>query len=78
MDKDLSKPLAWIPIVEAARESALYIDGRRKGTIKSLKTPWEKYNNVSMQGIEWNTIHSFGGMSGKILKFLVYLYYGNI
>ena len=52
-------------IIEPARESISYIDGRRKGLIKSLKTPWKKYNQVSMQGIEWNSIHSVAGASGS-------------
>ena len=67
MEKNSSKiqSLSLTPIVNATREAALYIDQRRKGIIKSLQTPWAKYNNVSMGGIEWNTIHTIGGRSGS-------------
>ena len=64
MEKNLSK-LKYRTILDVARESVKYIDGRRKGLIKSLKTPWRKYNSVSMQGLEWHTIHTFAGMSGS-------------
>lgn len=64
MDKTSSK-LKVRPIVEAARESAIYIDERRKGIVNSLSTPWKKYNQVAMGGIEWGTIHTIAGMSGS-------------
>jgi hypothetical protein len=64
MDKTSSK-LKVRPIVEAARESAIYIDERRKGIVSSLSTPWKKYNQVAMGGIEWGTIHTIAGMSGS-------------
>lgn len=67
MEKQSSKPniLPIKPIIEAARESVTYIEERRKGNQKSLLTPWEKYNAVSMNGLEWQSIHSFAGMSGS-------------
>jgi hypothetical protein len=67
MDNPLSnvKPLDVKHIIEPAREAAIYIDQRRKGIIKSLITPWSKYNGVAMGGIEWNTIHTIGGRSGS-------------
>ena len=66
MEKDLSKsPLEIRSIVDVAKEETQYIDDRRKGIIKSLVTPWKKYNEVSMGGVEWHTIHTIGGMSGS-------------
>jgi replicative DNA helicase len=65
MDKSSSKVLKYRPIGDAAKESAEYIDQRRKGLIRSLKLPWSKYNDVAMGGIEWYTIHTIGGMSGS-------------
>ena len=65
MDKSLSNKLKVRHIVEAARESDSYIDDRRKGIVKSLSTPWKKYNQVAMGGIEWGTIHTIAGMSGS-------------
>lgn len=64
MDKTSSK-LKVKHIVEAARESAIYIDERRKGIVNSMSTPWSKYNQVAMGGIEWGTIHTIAGMSGS-------------
>lgn len=57
--------LKVITIRDAAREAVIYIDKRRKGEIKSLKTPWDKYNSVALGGIEWNTIHTIAGASGS-------------
>jgi len=50
-------------------EALSYLDRRRKGEIKSIKTPWAKFNDASIDGIEWNTITVIGGRpaSGKTL-----------
>lgn len=64
MDK-ISSNLEIRHIRDATRESAIYIDQRRKGIISSLSTPWKKYNQVAMGGIEWGTIHTIAGMSGS-------------
>ena len=39
------------------------------GDIKSLRTPWPKFNDATTDGIEWNTITVIGGRpaSGKTL-----------
>tara|TARA_R110000764_G_scaffold151036_3_gene238522 strand:+ start:1318 stop:2307 length:990 start_codon:yes stop_codon:yes gene_type:complete len=60
-----NKTLAIRSIEHVALEETKYIDDRRKGLIKSLKTPWEKYNDVSMGGIEWHTMHTIAGASGS-------------
>ena len=67
METHSSKPklLAVKPIVESTREAARYINDRRLGLIKSLTTPWFKYNEIAMGGLEWNTIHTIGGRSGS-------------
>ncbi len=59
------KTLAVRSIEHVAIEETKYIDDRRKGLIKSLKTPWRKYNDVSMGGIEWHTMHTIAGASGS-------------
>ena len=51
-------------IKESTEEIVDYIDSRRKGETKSLKTRWGKLNNFCMGGIDWNTIVTIGGMSG--------------
>jgi replicative DNA helicase len=57
-------PLNYRHISDATTEILDYIDNRRTGTVKSLKTRWEKFNNVCMGGIEPNAIYTIGGISG--------------
>jgi len=59
------KALPWRHISQASNTALRYIDGRRKGEIKSLLTPWKKFNSISMGGIEWQTITTIAGMSGS-------------
>lgn len=42
-----------------------YIDDRRKGITKSLRTSWIKFNKQCMGGIEPNTIYTIAGISGS-------------
>ncbi len=39
--------------------------GRMDGNIKSLKTPWHKFNDATTDGIEWNTLTVIGGRPGS-------------
>lgn len=52
-------------ISEPTDEILDYIDNRRKGVVKSLKTRWKKFNNACMGGIEPNTIFTVAGISGS-------------
>jgi len=63
--EDDKKGMRYIGVEEASKEIIKYIDGRRKGDIVSLKTPWRKFNEACMGGIEWNTITTIAGMSGS-------------
>lgn len=65
MAEQSSKILPFITIKEAARQELRYIRGRMEGNIKSLRTPWEKFNRASMNGIEWGSIITVAGMSGS-------------
>lgn len=66
MDKIYSKdPLPIIPISISVEEELAYMKDRKDGKIRSLKTPWKKYNHVAMGGIEWHTMHTIAGMSGS-------------
>jgi len=68
MAEDLSKERRTLDVRSinaVACEETKYIDDRRKGLIKSLKTSWNKYNDVSMGGIEWHTMHTIAGASGS-------------
>jgi replicative DNA helicase len=60
-----SNPLPITHISTSIKEELEYIEARKNGKIKSLRTPWKKYNRVSMGGLEWHTIHTIGGMSGS-------------
>lgn len=46
----------WKSQKDGFQESLMYMKGRQEGTIKSLLTPWEKFNDAGTAGIEWNTI----------------------
>lgn len=51
------------------QQSLKYLQGRMTGQIKSLRTPWAKFNDATTDGIEWNTLTVIGGRpaSGKTL-----------
>lgn len=59
------KGLPYKSISDVAKETFTYIKQRKNREIKSLKTPWKKFNKASMGGIEWNTIITIAGMSGS-------------
>jgi replicative DNA helicase len=65
MARDLSKVLPIRHIEEPAKEIIEYIDNRRKGIVRSLKTRWKKFNNTCNGGIEPNAIYSVCGISGS-------------
>jgi len=46
-----------------------YMKGKQQGVIPSYKTPWPKFNNATLNGIEFNTITVIGARpaSGKTL-----------
>ena len=60
-----SSILNSITIEEAAKRSIEYIHKRKTGAIKSLLTPWRKFNYVGLGGLEWQTIVTIAGMSGS-------------
>lgn len=59
-----NRTLKWKSMETVAREALVEIDNRRRGVIKPLKTPWNKLNQVSMGGLEWNNIITVAGGSG--------------
>jgi replicative DNA helicase len=58
-------PKPWMHISEMYKQGLEYIDGRRKGQIKSIRTPWVQFNEAGMDGLEWNTINVIGGRPGS-------------
>ena len=59
------KRLSYKHISEPTHEILQYIDNRRKGVNKSLKTRWSKFNRQCMGGIEPNTVYTIAGISGS-------------
>lgn len=55
--------LEYKHISNAAKEAISYIDNRRKGKVRSLKTKWSKFNRKCMGGIEPNAIYTIAGVS---------------
>lgn len=58
-----SKP--WLHISDAYNKGLSYIQGRKDGTIKSILTPWDSFNQAGMNGLEWNTITVIAGRPGS-------------
>ena len=65
MEQRSNNALPFIHISKAADEIVSYIDKRRKGISKSLRTRWPKFNRQCMGGIEPNTIYVVAGISGS-------------
>ena len=65
MEERWSNSMEYTHILEATDEALEYIDNRRQGLERSLETRWDKFNKVTMSGIDWNTIMTIGGMSGS-------------
>jgi len=54
-----------LSLEDAARKELRYMRGRMSGEIKSLQTPWKKFNKAGMNGLEWGSIVTVAGMSGS-------------
>jgi len=65
MEPNLNKLLEIKHISDATNEILNYINNRRHGLIKSLRTRWPKFNRQCMGGIEPNAIYSICGISGS-------------
>jgi len=65
MEPTSSRILPYRHISKPTDEILHYIKDRKSGKIRSLKTKWEKFNNLCMGGIEPNTIYTVAGISGS-------------
>lgn len=54
-----------IHISEAYNKALEYIYRRKSGEELSIKTPWKKINESTMNGLEWNNIVVIGGRPGS-------------
>jgi replicative DNA helicase len=59
---EIAKP--WKGQKDGFVQALHYMKGRKEGVIKSIKTPWEKFNDAGTDGIEWNTLTVIAGRSG--------------
>jgi replicative DNA helicase len=55
----------WVSRKEGFQKALKYIDGRSKGVINSVLTPWPKFNDATTNGLEWNTLSVIGGRPGS-------------
>jgi len=60
----MEKQLPWKSQKKAFEEALGYIKGRKEGTITSLKTPWLKVNEATLDGFEWQSMTVLGGRPG--------------
>ena len=56
--------ILWKSQKEAFQQSLEYMKGRMEGKIKSIKTPWSKFNDATTDGIEWSSLTVIGGRPG--------------
>jgi len=59
-----AKPLKAISKVRAYEKALIEMRGRMDGKIKSLKTAWPKFNDATLNGLEWNTLTVIGARPG--------------
>jgi replicative DNA helicase len=55
----------WQPKKQNYNEALKYLNGRRKGFIKSYKTPWPKVNDAGVDGWEFGNIIIIAGRPGS-------------
>ena len=55
----------WKKQKSGFEESLIYLKGRKDGLIKSIKTPWSKFNDATTDGIEWHSMTVIGGRPGS-------------
>ena len=69
MSSETKKKTNWRSQKEAYQEALDYMQGRQKGTITSLRTPWQKLDDAAADGIEWHSTIVIAGRpaSGKTL-----------
>lgn len=54
----------WMNKRKAYNEAVEYLKGRKEGTIKGIKTPWARFNDATVDGIEWHSMIVIAGRPG--------------
>ena len=68
MEPQSNRSLTFSHISNASKSIIKYIDDRKEGRIRSLKTRWSKLNNSLAGGLEPNVVWTIGGISGKTVN----------
>jgi len=61
----MEKQKLWKDQKQGFLDSLVYLRGRKDGHIRSLKTPWEKFNDATTDGLEWHSMTVIGGRPGS-------------
>lgn len=61
----MEKKKLWKDQKQGFLDSLVYLKGRKDGHIRSLKTPWEKFNDATTDGLEWHSMTVIGGRPGS-------------
>lgn len=61
----MEKKKLWKDQKQGFLDSLVYLKGRKDGEIRSLKTPWEKFNDATTDGLEWHSMTVIGGRPGS-------------
>jgi replicative DNA helicase len=59
------RDLGFIHVSESYAQALDYAAKRRSGEIRSIRTPWMKFNEASMNGLEWNSLTVIAGRPGS-------------
>jgi replicative DNA helicase len=54
----------WKHYSDVMNEGLIYIHNRATGSSKSLKTQWEQFNSIGLNGVEWNSLYVIGARPG--------------
>ena len=65
LNNNSTSSLTFRHISVASDEILNYINDRRLGVVKSLRTRWDKFNNSCNGGVEPNSIYTIAGISGS-------------
>lgn len=64
MSNELKPKELWTRLDVLHKQGIDYMVKRKAGLVTSLKTPWQKFDDIGMGGLEWGTITTIGGRSG--------------
>jgi hypothetical protein len=65
----IEKEITWKGQREGFLESLVYLKGRMDNKIRSFQTPWDKFNDAGVDGLEWHSTTVIGARpaTGKTL-----------